>query len=196
MTRAFTLILLFGLSVGTVYAAEPSRSGASTDKAGGNSELIVGSEVTKVASMSNSEMAQYAASAKAEIAEAVVAIADMLQQTKQDDVDTLQCLTSRHTAVRALLVVTEKAEASLKAALAEQSDTSRERASHEARKIAVALEKARQLLAEARQCGKDETLASGDTLIELLIDQGFFTFSYGTDTIDVEEVPPQVSPFN
>ncbi len=112
---------------------------------------------------------------------AVKAVSKMLEGARREsNVEHLQCLTNRLTAIRALVQVSETAEVAMKDAL---SAGESERADHEFRKIAVALTKTRQLLAEAERCMDDPDLRSGDTKLKVEIDgcpTGKFTCDDGS----------------
>jgi len=153
----------------------------------------VSSEVERTASTSPQEKIAYAESSNNEIREAEKTISRLLEQARKDgDAEAIACLINKLTSVRALLQVSESAEASMRDAIAGGEE---EKANHEFRKIAVAVSKTRQLLAEAQRCAADQDLAPGETYVDWEggADGGEFTDTL--DTIDTIIDPPAVSPF-
>ena len=159
----------------------------------------VASELERTASTTPQEKVQYASTANQEMRDAVKHVTKLLDGARREsDVEGLQCLTNRLTSIRALLQVSEGAELAMKDAL---GSGEAEKANHEFRKIAVALSKSRQLMAEAERCAaQDTTLASGDSSIR--VEGGIVGVDPSEDTggldIDVFEIgfdPPDASPF-
>ena len=164
-----------------------------------NAQDGVRSEIERSANTSDAEKIEYAQTAQAEIGDALKQINKMLEAARREgDADKIQCLTSRHTSVRALQVVTDGATTSMEAAIANGES---EKADHEFRKLAVALGKTRMLAAEAQQCDSGSSVQPGETLIELLSE--LVSDDELTDLLDLLELdqldfgmdPPDVSPF-
>jgi DNA-binding phage protein len=154
----------------------------------------VSSEVERTASTSPQEKISYAESSNNEIREAEKTISRLLEQARKDgDAEAIECLINKLTSVRALLQVSESAEVSMRDAIAAGED---EKANHEFRKIAVAVSKTRQLMAEAQRCAANEDLAPGETYVdwESRLDGGT-TFDDNADTIDIDVDVPPISPF-
>jgi len=128
----------------------------------------VSGELERSASTSPKEKLEYASDSNSEMRDAVKTVSRMLESAKRDsNVERLQCLNSRLTSIRALVQVSEAAEMAMRGAL---SKGQQERADHEFRKIAVALTKSRQLLAEAERCTADNGSVSGFGSIRLGIE--------------------------
>jgi hypothetical protein len=160
-------------------------------------ETGVSGQLERSSSTSPQEKLQYAASSNAEMREAVKSVSKLLEAARREsNVERLQCLTNRLTAIRALVQVSEAAEVAMKDAL---NTGQAERADHEFRKIAVALTKTRQLLAEAERCMDDSGLKSGDTILQVeggVTDEGDDTADVPVDVLDLGYDPPEASPFN
>jgi len=152
---------------------------------------IVGTQTT-----SPQEKIQYAIDATAEMRDAVKSVVKLLEGARRESsVERLQCLSYRLTALRALVQVSEAADTAMKESLAAGAT---ERADHEFRKIAVALSKTRQLLAEAERCLDDSGMRSGESVTEYtggITDDGDDTEGVGFDAMDLQEDPPHASPF-
>jgi hypothetical protein len=117
------------------------------------------------------------------------------QAEKEKDPIKIQCVTKKLSSTRALLEVSLSAQARMKEAIDAGAN---ERGDHEFRKIAVALSKERQFLAEAESCMGDGGEDAGQTLVEVV--------GASEDSIDVTEPldglgddvgrdPPNTSPF-
>lgn len=139
----------FSLTAATAGATSMTVVNTSTATGG------VSGELERTASSTPAEKITYASNAVTEMTEAVKTVSGLLETArKKGDADVMQCLNNRLTALKALLQVSEAAQGSMKSAL--ESNNS-ELADHEFRKIAVAIEKTRQLLAEAQRCGASST---------------------------------------
>ena len=160
-------------------------------------EVGVVGDLERTASTSPEEKLEYAAAANVEVDEVVSAISKLVEAARRDaDVEQLQCLNNKLTAVRALRGVSESAEDAMQKRL-EAGDL--ERADHEFRKIAVALAKARQLIAEAERCTDSGALRDGSTTLvveggEVGSDDDTKAPVYPTE-FDVDFDPPDASPF-
>ncbi len=159
-------------------------------------ETGVSGTLERSSSTSPQEKLAYAASSNSEMRDAVKSVSKLLEGARREsNVERLQCLSSRLNAIRALVQVSESAEIAMKDAL---SNGQAERADHEFRKIAVALTKTRQLLAEAERCMDESGLLSGDTILETsggIADEGDDTQDEPIDSFDLGYDPPEASPF-
>lgn len=179
------VVLVLGLSV------------AITPASAQDGEIGVVGDLERVASTSPEEKIDYASSANAEVDEVVKAITKLVEAARRDsDVEQQQCLSNKLTAVRALRGVSESAESAMQQRL-EAGDL--ERADHEFRKIAVALAKARQLMAEAERCTDSGALRDGSTTLvveggEVGSDEDTQAPEYPVE-YDVDFDPPDASPF-
>lgn len=156
----------------------------------------VTSELERTANTTPEEKSAYADAAVIEIGDAASSIARLLDVARRGaDAEVVSCLTHRLTAVRALQAVSENARVAMNDAL---SSNALDKADHEFRKIAVALSKSRMLLAEAQRCDSDQAIASGDTLIDTIIDDVIGPDGEDPGWIDETDIgfdPPQASPF-
>jgi hypothetical protein len=156
----------------------------------------VRSIVERTTTSTPKEKLDYAAESNDEMRTSVKAVNKMLEAARREqDVVKIQCLNNRLTSLRALLQVSEAAEARLQEAL---NDAESERAEHEYRKIAVARDKASQILAEAERCAGDAGAADGSTQVtvtgELELEDDPTTAD-AVDELDVDFDPPETSPF-
>jgi hypothetical protein len=143
------------------------------------------------------EMAAFARSATEEILGASKAISRMVDQARRDnELEEVNCLESRLSYVRALLMVTERANGAMKDA---QAAGIADRSEHEFRKMAVAVSKVRQFMAEAEACLGEGGATPGTT--ELNVDEGAgLEEADPTEALDDSSVvvvpdPPVTSPF-
>ena len=157
----------------------------------------VSGDLERTATATPQEKLQYAADAVEELKGAVESAQKLMDEARKNgETDQVECLGERLSQLKALSQVTEAAEGSMREAL-EQGN--QERASHEMRKIAVALSKARQLSLEAQACTDDSGAASGNTTVTA---EGGFegeedeTDQLTEDVLDQGYDPPNVSPFN
>jgi hypothetical protein len=174
-------VLLTGLLVGPAMAQDSGISG----------------DLERTASASPQEKLEYAADAAEELREALKDADKLADDARRDgDPEELDCINQHLSQLRALAQVTEVAEGAMRTALeAGQS----ERADHELRKVAVALSKARQILADAQACTDDAGLASGDTQVRVIggySGDGDETDPLEFDVMDQGFDPPDASPFN
>lgn len=157
--------------------------------------LGLGTELERVAALSAEGELEYVSRADVEIGDAIKVISRLLDTAKRSsDAESIQCLTSRLTAVRALHVVVKNSGQVTVTALGTGDAV---RADHEVRKVAVALDKSRSLLSEAQRCGADQAVASGDTVISM---SGGDFLSPGADdpgSFDDDPLPepPPITPF-
>lgn len=177
------LSLLAGLALFTpvAVAQDPGATG-------------VTGELERLASTSPQEKLQYSADALEEMRNGVKTVTKLVETARREgNVEELQCLNGRLTAMRALLQVSEAADVTMQESLAANSA---ERADHEFRKVAVALAKSRQLLAEADRCTTLDETVNGDTTVRVEgplegDDSGTSPF----DDLDIGFDPPEASPF-
>ncbi len=154
----------------------------------------VSGELERVATTSPEEKISYSATALEEMRNGIKSVTKLVETARRDgDVEKLQCVTNRLTAMRALLQVSEAADGSMQEALANSEP---EKGDHEFRKIAVALSKSRQLLAEAERCYTVAPTSGEETIVS--VEGG----TPGDDDIqthfndlDVGVTPPEASPF-
>lgn len=157
----------------------------------------VSGDLERTASATPQEKLQYASDAVEELGGAVQQTQKLMDDArKAGETEQIECLGERLSQLKALSQVTEAAEISMKEAL---EVGNQERASHEMRKIAVALSKARQLSAEAQACMDDQGAISGNT--QVTSEGGFEGEETETEQLDVDVLDqgydaPDVSPFN
>jgi hypothetical protein len=143
-----------------------------------------------------SEKISFAQSAQSEMDGALTEVTKLLSAVAdQDDEELMQCVQMKQASIKALLDVSRRANDMMQEALASSSP---ERAEHEFRKIAVALSKSRQFLAEAEACAGQGDVVAGTTDVEVLNTQGI-TDADETSSTDVDVVvgtdPPSSSQF-
>lgn len=159
-------------------------------------ETGVTGELERIATTSPQEKIQYATNALVEMQTAVKSVTKLVEAArKEGDVEKLQCLNNRMTAIRALLQVSEAANTAMNTAL---ESGQKDRADHEFRKIAVALDKTRQLVAEAERCTSEAASKSGDTIIRVegpLTEGGDDTAPTPFDELELGFDPPEASPY-
>ena len=143
------------------------------------------------------EMESFVRSSLEEMVNGVKSMGKMVEQARRDeDEEKLTCLRSRLSYVRALLMVSERANGAMKEATAAGLDT---RAEHEFRKVAVAVSKVRQFLAEAEACLGEEGSTPGTTELDV-DDPSGLADQDDTEPMDdyfvvVGEDAPRTSPF-
>jgi hypothetical protein len=113
------------------------------------------------ATTSPKEKVAFADSALAEIDAAVKTVEKLLEQAeKEKNTEEIECLTRKLTPMRALYEVSQVSSNAMRQALAEDSSV---HAAEEYRKVAVALTKTREFLAEAQACVGDTGVNRGAT---------------------------------
>jgi hypothetical protein len=152
-------------------------------------------QLEAAATTSPKEKMDFAAGALQEMAGAEKTVRKMLEQAEKEGesaTQKIQCLNNKLASIRALQEVSDGANGSMQEALAANQN---ELADFHFRKIAVAITKVRQFVAEAEACmgqtgttgGTESIDISGDTLAENIDD-----YFYDVD----DEVPaPDVTPF-
>lgn len=175
------LVLLTWCTTGVAVAQQSGMSG----------------ELERAGKVAPREMSAFARSATEEILGASKTISRMVDQARRDnELEEVNCLESRLSYVRALLMVTERAHGAMKDA---QAAGIADRSEHEFRKVAVAVSKVRQFMAEAEACLGEGGSTPGTT--ELNVDEGVgLEETDPTDASDdssevVVPGPPVQSPF-
>lgn len=111
------------------------------------------------------EKVEFARSAIEEIAASVRTVEKLLEQAqKEKNVEHIECLTRKLTPMRALYEVTRQSSNTMQEALAASDNI---HADQEFRKVAVALTKARDFLAEAQACVGDSGVKRGESSISV-----------------------------
>lgn len=154
------------------------------------------SELERVADASREEKLAYVEASVTEIDDSFIAVDAMLKDAKAaKDAAAVQCISSRHVALRALQSVSQQARQDMVTAL---SVGQVERADHEFRKVAVAVQRTRMLHAEAERCVGGQELADGETSLQIVGEDEDVVFEDGgvdVEDLDVGFDPPDVSPF-
>lgn len=181
--RSAVMVLALGLTGIPVAAAED----------GENAQAGVAGALERMASASAEEKQAYAASANQEMSEFVSVGRKLLEAARREgDVETIQCISERLSAMVSLQEVSATAEGQMNAAL-DAGET--ERSGHEVRKIAVALEKSRQLSAEAQACAGKSKLSETDTILTWEGGVGSEDDLMNDETDPWWQEPNEVSPF-
>jgi hypothetical protein len=114
---------------------------------------------------SAAEKLAFADAAVLEVKEAVTTAEELLARAeKEKDADAIECVTRKLIPLRALAGVAETSATGVRSALADNDNV---HADQEYRKVAVALTKAREFLAEARACLGDLTGKSGNAVVSV-----------------------------
>ena len=158
---------------------------------------IPGLQAEDATQTSPSEKLSFAQSALDEMSESLETVTSLYESAKErdNDAELLQCVLMKQASIKALLDVSLRSNESMQEALASGAN---ERAEHEFRKIAVALSKSRQFLAEAEACAGQGSVVAGDTQLEVLTTQGI-SDADETDSTDEDVTvgtdPPSSSQF-
>jgi hypothetical protein len=148
------------------------------------------------AKASPEQMQGFVARSIEEMVNGVKSMNKMVSQARREgDEEKVACLESRLSYVRALLMVSERANGAMKEAVAGGLSS---RSEHEFRKVAVAVSKVRQFLAEAETCLGEEGTTPGTT--ELDVDDPGLKEGDDTEAMDdyfvvVGDDPTHTSPF-
>lgn len=113
---------------------------------------------------------------------------------KEGDAEAIECVRTKLASIKALLEVTERSDGAMTEALAAKDMA---RADHEFRKVAVALSKVRQFVAESETCVGQKAVASGATQVQVIVQNETEvddTRSF-LEVEGVDEDPPRTSPF-
>jgi len=146
---------------------------------------------------SASEQLDFSRQAVTEMREAVGQVNQYLQQAQQGgDEERIQCVRMKQASIKALSDVSERASNSMQKAMAGGTP---DRAQHEFRKVAVALSKVRQFMAEAEACIGQGNVASGSTEVQVenntqALTENDETQAQVQDTV-IGVDPPNSSPF-
>ena len=142
------------------------------------------------------EMAQYVRSALEEMMSGLKAVSKLADAARREgDDEMVQCVQARLSNIRALLMVSERANGALKEAV---GSSNVQRAEHEFRKVVVSLAKVRQFTAEADACMGDAGTTPGTS--EVQVTQSGLTEGDDSQALDnyflvVGVEPPDVTPF-
>ncbi len=145
-------------------------------------ETGVSGELEQSATTTPREKTEFADGALAEIEAAVKTVEGLLkdaESAKDKNAEVIECLTRKLTPMRALLEVSRQSSNTMKQFLA-SNDTVH--ADQEFRKVAVALTKSREFLAEAQACVGDTGVERGDSSATLT--------DGGENNVDETDVPP------
>ena len=143
-------VLAFGvLSSGVASAQDEGRS----------------SQVQMARSANPAEMAQYVRSALEEMMNGLKSVSRLSDAARREgDEEMLRCVQVKLSNIRALMMVSERANGAMNEA---QSRSSADRAEHEFRKIVVSLAKVRQFVAEAETCMGDVGSTPGTSEVQV-----------------------------
>jgi len=142
------------------------------------------------------EMAQYVRSSLEEMMNGLKSVSKLADSARREgDEEMIRCVQMRLSNIRALLMVSERANGAMKEAVAAASP---QRAEHEFRKVVVSLAKVRQFAAEADACMGDAGTAPGTS--EVQVSEAGLTEGDDSQALDdyflvVGVDPPPVSPF-
>jgi hypothetical protein len=140
-------------------------------------------ELEQSSTTSPKEKTQFTDAALAEIEDSVKTVEALLTAAeKERNVEEIECLTRKLTPLRALLEVSRQSGNTMRQALA-SNDTVH--ADQEFRKVAVALTKAREFLAEAQACTGDTGVERGDAS-STVTDNGENTIDADSDIPEIE----------
>ena len=140
-------------------------------------------ELEQSSTTSPKEKTQFTDAALAEIEDSVKTVEALLTAAeKERNVEEIECLTRKLTPLRALLEVSRQSGNTMRQALA-SNDTVH--ADQEFRKVAVALTKAREFLAEAQACVGDTGVERGDAS-STVTDNGENTIDADSDIPEIE----------
>ena len=163
----------------------------------GNAQSVGGSTQVELSRSGDSkEMAQYVRSALEEMMSGLKSVSKLADAARREgDEEMIRCVQMRLSNIRALLMVSERANRAMKEAVAAASPA---RAEHEFRKVGVSLAKVRQFAAEADACMGDSGAAPGTS--EVQVSESGLTEGDDTQALDnyflvIGVDPPPVSPF-
>lgn len=143
------------------------------------------------------EMAQYVRAALEEMMTGMKTVAKLQEAARREsDDEMIRCVQVKLSNIRALMMVSERANGAMKEA---QTTSNPQRAEHEFRKIVVSLAKVRQFVAEADACMGDAGSAPGTSDVQ--VSQSGLTEGDDSEALDdyflvVGVDPADVSPFN
>ena len=143
------------------------------------------------------EMVQYVRSALEEMMTGMKTVTKLQEAARREnDEEMIRCVQVKLSNVRALMMVSERANGAMNEA---QSTANPQRAEHEFRKIVVSLAKVRQFVAEADACMGDSGTTPGTSDVQ--VSQSGLTEGDDSQALDdyflvVGVDPADVSPFN
>lgn len=144
----------------------------------------ISGELEQSSTSSPKEKTQFTDAALAEIEGAVKTVEALLVDAEKDkNVEEIECLTRKLTPMRALLEVSKQSGNTMRLSLA-ANDTVH--ADQEFRKVAVALTKVREFLAEAQACTGDAGVERGEASSTVT--------DNGVNDIDADTVPDIIDP--
>jgi hypothetical protein len=147
---------------------------------------VVG-QLEQSATTSPKEKVAFSEAAVLEIGGAVKTVEKLLDEaTKQKNTEEIECLTRKLTPLKALLEVSKASNTAMQSALASSDAV---HADQEFRKIAVALTKSRDFLAEAQACVGDAGAKRGNAAITVVEGEGSLVDE--TDLAGAEGDDPQ-----
>jgi hypothetical protein len=153
----------------------------------------IAGELEQSTTTSPKEKVEFADAAVSEIDAAVKTVEKLLDQAQKDkNVEHIECLTRKLTPMRALHEVSQQSSNTMRLALAGNDAA---HADQEFRKVAVALTKAREFLAEAQACVGDTGAQHGESSATVtdntdsLVDE-----SSVEGALDLGELTPEASP--
>jgi len=131
-----------------------------------------------------------------EMGEAVKSVGKLVDiAQKEADVEMLHCVRNKHASIRALLEVSNRAQGAMNEAIGNGEVA---RSDHEFRKVAVAVSKVRQFVAEAEACVGAAGATAGATEVEVT-SQGITDADETQPIVVIDPVigidPPATSPF-
>lgn len=123
------------------------------------------SQVQSARSADPAQMAQYVRGALEEMMNGLKSVSRLSEAARREgDDEMLRCVQVKLSNVRALMMVSERANGAMKEA---QARGSNERAEHEFRKVVVSLAKVRQFVAEAEACMGDVGTTPGTSEVQV-----------------------------
>jgi len=143
------------------------------------------------------EMSQYVRAALEEMMASMKTVSKLQEAARREsDEEMIRCVQVKLSNIRALMMVSERANGAMKEA---QSSSNSQRSEHEFRKIVVSLAKVRQFVAEADACMGDAGSAPGTSDVQ--VSQAGLTEGDDSQALDdyflvVGVDPADVSPFN
>ena len=156
-----------------------------------------GPQIEIAGSTNPREMVQYVRAALEEMMTGMKTVAKLQEAARREnDEEMIRCVQVKLSNIRALMMVSERANGAMKEA---QTASNSQRSEHEFRKIVVSLAKVRQFVAEADACMGDAGSAPGTSDVQ--VSQAGLTEGDDSQALDdyflvVGVDPADVSPFN
>ena len=161
-------VLFVSLSVGPARGEEIRAAGnpAPPDVTVSPSRLEAAPRAADMAS--DAEKPERAQESVARMREILARMLKYLEEARAEkDIVKLNCVNEKLTAVKGLLRISEQADVSMQEALARRDV---EVSAHEYEKVSIARHKSEQLLAESEACVGELAVFSGETQVEVIID--------------------------